>query len=133
MFGDKNNIYGQFNLSIDEKNRIFLPPSTNREIGEELVLSYDKDLEIFKIFTLEKFDEILENLSFKIEDARTKDEEIYYKKKYLEFAKSILRCSKVDTHGRILIGNIFKPDKKVLAIGFKDHLALQRYNTEKKK
>ena len=80
MFGDVA-LLGQDILTIDNKNRIFIPAHTNREEGEKLVLIYDKDLESYKIYSSHKFEEILEELNEKILNATNKNDEIYYKKK----------------------------------------------------
>lgn len=132
MFGDEE-IYGQFIIPIDDKNRISLPKVTKRENGDILNIVYDEDLELYRIYNANIFNEKLEYLSCKITDATNKQEEIIYKKKYLEFAKSVLRSGKVDKQGRFTIGNILSPNKNVYAIGAKDHLILERSLIKKEK
>lgn len=130
MFGEES-LLGQNELKIDTKGRIFIPIETKREVGERLVLLYDEDLNIYKIYSYKKLEEKLKELNKMILNAKNKTDEIYYKKKLYEISKSILKCSKVDSQGRIIIGKIFDEQNKVLSIGCEDHLVIEKVKTKK--
>lgn len=130
MFGEEP-ILGQNELTLDKKGRIFIPAHTKREQGESLVLIYDKDLDIYEIYSKAKYSEILEILTKKYLAAETKLEEIKYKKKIYEIGKSVLRESKIDSQGRFLTGNIFEGEDKLLSIGCHDHLKIEKIKTKK--
>lgn len=129
MFGEEY-LFGQDILNIDDKNRIFIPSYTKRETGEKLVLMYDTDLELYHLYNSLKIEEIFEELNKKLLGAKTKQEEIMYKRKIYEMSKSILKSSKIDSHGRLLIGKIFE-EEKVLSIGAHDHLILKPIKNKK--
>ena len=124
MFGE-NAILGHNEVSIDEKHRIIIPTSTGREQGEKLILIYDKDIELYKVYSIKKADQEFKMLNNKIRESISIREENQYKKKLLEFSKSILRCSKVDAQGRIYLTDNFKKSTKVNCIGAYDHLILE--------
>ena len=56
MFGDKP-MFGQIELNIDNKNRIIIPESTNREPGEELLILDNKELKIYEIYGVKRLEE----------------------------------------------------------------------------
>lgn len=130
MFGEEP-ILGQNELTLDKKGRIFIPAHTKREQGDNLVLVYNKDLDVHEIYNSEKFSEILEFLNNKILNAQTKEEKIYYLKELSEASKSVLRSSKVDAQGRFLTGNVFEGEDKLLSIGCNDHLIIEKTKTKK--
>ena len=55
MFGDKT-MFGQNELTVGDNGRIFIPASTKREVGEELVLLYNDELKIYEIYSISKLE-----------------------------------------------------------------------------
>lgn len=124
MFGEKS-ILGQTELNVDNKGRIFIPANTKREAGEELVLIYNEDLNIYEIYSITKLEERFEELNKLLLKSENKTQEIFYKKKIYELSKSILRSEKVDSQGRILTGKVFENYDKILGVGAYDHLIIE--------
>ena len=124
MFGDKP-IFGQTELKIDEKGRMFIPANTKREVGEELVLLNNKNLNLYEIYSIAKLKEKFEELNELMMNSKNKSHERFYEKMIYELSKSILKSGKVDAQGRFLIGKIFDEDEKVLSTGAYDHLIIE--------
>lgn len=130
MFGDKP-MFGKIELNIDEKNRIIIPVSTNREIGEELLLLYNKELKIYEIYGLKRLEERYKEIKKIVENPKTIKEKSFYEKMLLELSKSVLVSSKVQNNGRITIGEVFGESKKVLCIGAYDRLIIEPIKNKK--
>ena len=130
MFGDKP-MFGQIELSIDDKNRIAIPESTNREISEELLLLYNKELKIYEIYGVKRFEERYKELENIILKSTTKQEKIFYEKWLLELSKSVLVSSKVDSDGTIMVEEVFGETKKLLCIGAYDRLIIEPVKNKK--
>ena len=124
MFGDKP-MFGQTKLSIDDKNRIIIPVSTNREPGEELLVIDNKELKIYEIYSVKRLEERYKELDDLILNSKTKKEKIFYEKRLLELSKSILRSSIVESKGRIALGKKFEEYKEVLCTGANDRLIIE--------
>lgn len=124
MFGE-DILFGQKDIKVDSKGRIFIPSETKRETGDNLVLLYDKDLDVYRIYNFKTIKDILNDLNDKILNSKTKLEVIEYKKKSLEISRSIIRSCKVDTQGRITIGNLFENQDTLLVIGNYDNLVIE--------
>lgn len=125
MFGDKP-IFGQNELTVDSKGRIFIPASTKREPGEELVLIDNKDLGVYEIYSTLKLKERFETINKLIIESKTKKEKLFYERMLCEISKSILRSEKVDCQGRFLTGKTFEDCDKVLSTGAYDHLIIDK-------
>ncbi len=124
MFGDVP-IIGKSEVNVDPKGRIFVPAYTKREKGETLVLCKDNDLDVYVIYSSKKIEEILETIDKKIENSKTDEERIRYKKERLEILKSIIKMANLDKQNRMLIGLEFKEYEKVLTIGNYDSLIIE--------
>lgn len=123
MFGEKA-IFGQSEVKIDIKGRIFLPTFTNKEENDELVLVYDDILKTHEIYSIKSLEAKFKQLEKLIEESKNIKEETYYKKRFYEFSKSILKSGKVDAHGRFLLGKIFE-EEKLLCTGAFDRLLVE--------
>ena len=123
MFGEKS-MYGQWELTIDGKGRIFIPKSTCVEKGERLILTKNQDTGTYEIHSLTEYDKIIRQLKDKALNTTNKEERIYYEKRIYEVIKLIIKSSKIDCQGRFLIGKIFEDKNKILCIGAKDYLVL---------
>lgn len=130
MFGE-DAIFGQSELNIDSKGRIFIPINTKREVGEDLVLLYNKNLNLYEIYSIKKLEERFEEITRRINNATTKKEKIHYQKFLYELSKSILRREKVDAQGRVLTGKIFEGYDKVKTTGAYDHLIVEPIKMKK--
>ena len=124
MFGDIP-IIGKNEVNVDSKGRIFVPAYTKREKGETLVLCKDNDLNIHVIYSFKRIEESLEKIDKKIENSKTDEERIRYKKERLEILKSIIKMANLDKQNRMLIGLEFKEYEKVLTIGNYDSLIIE--------
>ena len=125
MFGEKP-IFGQSELTIDTKGRMFIPASTKREKNEELVLINNKDLGVYEIYSVLKLKQRFEEINKLIIKAKTKKEKLFYERMLCEISKSILRSEKVDCQGRISTGKIFEDCSKVMSTGAYDHLIIEK-------
>lgn len=130
MFGEKP-IFGQSELTIDDKGRIFIPVSTKREPGEELVIVYNEELNVHEIYSINALNKKFETLNNMILNSKTKKEKEFYEKRFYVFSKSILRSEKVDSQGRILTGKIFQGEEKLLCTGAYDRLFIEPIKTKK--
>ena len=124
MFGE-NPMFGQAEVSIDSKGRIFLPTFTGREEGDQVVLVFNDILEIHEIYSVSALEKKFKQIEEQIVKATTKKEEIFYKKRLYQLSKSILRSSKVDSQGRMLIGKTFEDEDKLLTTGAYDHIMIE--------
>ena len=124
MFGEEK-FFGKSEHIIDDKTRLSLPTSTKRETGEKILIIKDNDLDIFKLYNVEEISKLFDKINEKILNAKTKEEAIINKKKILELSEKIIRSSKVDTLGRIVLGKNFKGTEKVELIGANNHLILR--------
>lgn len=124
MFGDKP-IFGQTELKIDEKGRMFIPANTNREVGEELVLLSNKNLNLYEIYSIAKLKEKFEELNELMINSKNKSHRNHYEKMIYELSKSILKSGKVDSQGRIITGKVFEDYENVLSTGAYDHLIIE--------
>lgn len=124
MFGEEA-LLGKFELTIDTKNRLTIPTLTKREVGENLVIVKDTDLNVYRIYSESKITEIYDELNQKILKSRTKEEEINYKKKILELSKTIVKMAKINTSGKINLGTNFTNISNAILIGANDHLILE--------
>lgn len=125
MFGE-NPMFGQCELTVDIKGRIFIPANTKRETGEELVLIDNKELGVYEIYSTLKLKERFEAINKLILGSKTKKEKKFYEKMLCEISKSILRSGKVDSQGRFLIGKTFEDCDKILSTGAYDHLIVDK-------
>ena len=130
MFGDKP-IFGQTILNIDSKNRIIVPIYTNREYGEELLLLYNKDFDIYEIYSTKRLEERYIHLNYLVLNATNKKEKNFYEKRLLELSKSILKSIKVEVNGKIALGKYFEGQKELLCTGANDHLIIEPVNHKK--
>lgn len=124
MFGEAT-ILGHNELTIDSKGRAFIPAETKREAGEELVLLYDEELEIYKVYSIHEIEKVLEKLNKKLLNSKSSLEALHLKKRIYEISKSVLRRSKIDSQGRMNFGTIFENYEKVLSIGCYNHLVIK--------
>ena len=81
MFGEKP-IFGQSELTVDKKGRIFIPANTKREHGEELVLIDNKDLGVYEIYSVLKLKERFEAINKLIIESKTKKTNCFMKECY---------------------------------------------------
>lgn len=132
MFGEKS-LYGNDVLKIDDKGRIFLPKYTKKEKDDELVLRYDEENAKYEIYSIDRYDQIMNILEkYSIKSTNVKERK-YYEKRIYEISKSILKKLKVDSQGRVNIGDIDTESSKILCIGARDHLILEPVDPEKTK
>ena len=124
MFGDEP-IFGQTELKIDGKGRIFIPANTKREPGEELILMYNEVLKVHEVYSLSMLTKRFEEINELILNSKTKKDKIFYEKMLCELSKSILKSSKIDSQGRMLIGSVFEGEEKINCTGAYDHLIIE--------
>lgn len=124
MFEDKQ-LYGKDELKIDTKGRIFLPKYTKREPGDELVIVYNKEISKYEIYSIKRYNEIMETLKKYSLKTVNKLEKLRYEKRIYEMCKSILKQVTVGTQNRIQIGKIYPNMQRILCIGAYDHLILE--------
>ncbi|MBQ3020836.1 MAG: hypothetical protein IJD92_01270 [Bacilli bacterium] len=124
MFGDKP-MLGSQEITVDEKHRVIVPASTNVEKGEELVLLYDEEFVIYRIYTYAQIISKFEEINRKIKNATNDKEERRYKEQLLKLSKSIINASTVDGNRRFNISNKFTKGDKLNCIGANDHLILE--------
>jgi len=124
MFGEEK-MFGKSQIAVDNKTRIILPKSTKREEGDSLALLEDREINIYRIYRAEEIEKTLDKLSEQINDSKTPEERKKYKQELCDLSKSILRISKVDKFGRIILGDSFKNVKTVNVFGARDHLLLE--------
>ncbi|MBQ2946219.1 MAG: hypothetical protein IJE04_00015 [Bacilli bacterium] len=125
MFGEKP-IFGQSELTVDSNGRIFIPATTKREPGEELVLIDNKDLGVYEIYSVLKLKEKFEAINKLITESKTKKEKLFYERMLCEISKSILRSEKIDSQGRFSTGKTFEECDKVMSTGAYDHLIIDK-------
>ena len=125
MLGDKL-LAGQFEVSVDDKSRIFLPTKTGREQGDLVFILYDALMEHYKLYSAGALEKIFEHYNRLIVEAKTEEEKINYKREHLKFCKSILKEVSVDAQGRMTLNPVVQPAEKISLIGAGDHLILER-------
>ena len=109
--------FGQFNHSIDEKNRLMIPRRMREEAGVKVFIlkGFDGCISIYKASTFESIVEKISTLSFNLKDSRD------YIRNQLASAFEI----DVDKQGRIQIPtqimNKYGLSKEVKVIGVGDH------------
>jgi len=130
MFGEKA-IFGQSELTPDNKGRIFIPVYTQREAGEELVLLYNAELKLYEIYSVSKLEEKFKKLNDLMLNSKNKNEKQFYEKRLYELSKSILRSEKIDSQGRFLTGKVFEGEEKLLSTGAYDHLLIEPIKIKK--
>lgn len=130
MFGE-NPMFGQNELAVDSKGRIYIPASTKREEAEELVLIYNEDLAVYEIYSVLKLKEKFESINKLIIESKTKKEKLFYERMLCEISKSILRSEKVDCQGRFSTGKTFEDCEKVISTGAYDHLIIDKVKKKK--
>ena len=130
MFGEKP-MFGQSELTLGDKGRIFIPASTKRESGEELVLLYNEELNVYEIYSVNKLNEKFEELNNLILNSKNKKEREFYEKRFYMLSKSILKSEKVDSQGRISTGKIFEGEEKLLCTGAYDRLFIEPIKIKK--
>lgn len=124
MFGEKP-MFGQAEVSIDNKGRIFLPTFTSREEGDQVVLVFNDILGVHEIYSVSALEEKFKQIEEQIVKATTKKEEIFYKKRLYQLSKSVLRSVKVDSQGRVLVGKTFEGEDKLLTTGAYDRIMIE--------
>ena len=119
-------ILGHYEVSTDDKCRIFVPANVGSEKNDILALMFDEELGCHKLYhanTIKSYFDSLDNL---MSNAKS-DEEL---KKYMlwsyKLSKSILKECVVDGQRRIFLGNIFTPNEQLLLMGANNHLILER-------
>lgn len=130
MFGEKP-LYGIDELKVDIKGRIFLPKYTKREQGDELVLLYDKKTSKYEIYSVKRYNEIMDILQKYSLKAVNESDRSKYKERMNQMCKSILKKVTVGTQNRIAIGKIFPNTNKVLCTGVYDHLIIEPIEEDK--
>lgn len=112
--------YGQYNHSIDEKNRLMIPRKMRDEAGIKLFIlkGYEGSLSVYKADEFDKLVEKLQELSYTQRNAR-------------DFIRATLGSAcelEVDKQGRIQIPtyfmNKFQMDKDVIVIGAGNHFEI---------
>ena len=117
--------FGQFNHSIDEKNRLMIPRRMREEAGVKVFIlkGFDGCISIYKASTFESIVEKISTLSFNLKDSRD------YIRNQLASAFEI----DVDKQGRIQIPtqimNKYGLSKEVMVIGVGDHFEV--WNADK--
>ena len=127
MFGEEP-IFGQKIITVDEKERIIIPPYTKREEGEKLVLCWDEDLKLYKILSINKIVENIKKIDEIIEKTSEKTKILKYKLNKLNLVRSILICDTVDKQGRYSVKDIFNKKEKILTIGCYVSLIIDKLN-----
>lgn len=130
MFGESP-MFGQEQLTVHDKGRIFIPVSTKVEKDDELVLLYNKDLNFYEIYSVSKLEEKYKELESLILNSKTKKDENFYKKRLYELSKSILISKKVDAQRRFATGKIFEESEILLITGAYDRLIIEPIKNKK--
>lgn len=124
MFGDKT-LIGQGEINLDHKSRVFIPAKTGREENDVLALMYDNDIECYRLYNVTTLEKTFREYEKLILEAKTNEEQVMYKKRALEFYKSIVKECIVDAQGRTSFKDCFEANTKVETIGAGDHLILK--------
>ena len=117
--------FGQFNHTIDEKNRLMIPRRMREEAGVKVFIlkGFDGCISIYKANTFESIVEKISTLSYNLKDSRD------YIRNQLASAFEI----DVDKQGRIQIPtqimNKYGLSKEVTVIGVGDHFEV--WNADK--
>ena len=117
--------FTSYKVSIDNKGRIFLPTFTSREEGDQVVLVFNDILGVHEIYSVSALEEKFKQIEEQMMQATTKKDVIFYKKRLYQLSKEILRSSKVDSQGRVLIGKTFEDENKLLITGAYDHIMIE--------
>ena len=89
MFGEEK-MFGQTEVSVDEKNRFVLPLFTKREQGDNLVLVEDNDLNIFRIYHIDAIEKMFDQINEKLKSSKTDEERKINKKNKRKKQKNII-------------------------------------------
>lgn len=115
-------LIGQFNHTIDDKNRLSLPAKFRSEIGTKVVITPGLDSCLF-IFSMKEWEKIAERLSVR-EGSMLQADNRGFNRYLLGGAVEV----EVDGAGRILVPEYLreraKLESKVVFIGVKDRLEL---------
>lgn len=130
MFGDET-LIGLSKVNVDCKGRMFLPAKTKREKGDKLVLVYDKDIDKYIIYKLEDIESSLKFFSEKINKESSALKIVEWKKRELEFSRSILKNLTVDAQGRIQLMEPLTNYKSLILVGCRDHLIIEMEEEDK--
>ena len=122
MFNEES-IYGISHASKDAKNRVFMPSYTGAQKEDQLVIL--KYRGFYKIIRKDVLDAQIKVIQDSILDNVRKGS-ISNIKALEEYRDSIVmdvvRTSRVDGQGRIIIGDLYEEDKKVTLVGANDGL-----------
>lgn len=113
MFGEKN-IYGTYQMTKDEKNRVCLPPQTNAEKGDELIIfSMGGELYLMNKIVADK---VISDLNERILYAPNNETRLQFKKQLDELTEHFIKTIKVGTAGRVSLSKIVE-SKTITGIG----------------
>lgn len=115
-------LIGQFNHTIDDKNRLSLPAKFRQEMGKKVVITPGLDSCLF-IFTMKQWETISERLSVN-ENSMLQADNRGFNRYLLGGAVEV----EVDAVGRMLVPEYLreraKLDQKVVFIGVRDRVEL---------
>ena len=89
---------------------------------ELLVFQINFSINIYRLYSPKTIKTFFEKINLKIDESTTPEQELFYKKKLLNFSKSIIKNNKIDDFGRMSTGLI---KKKINLVGAGDHLILE--------
>ena len=119
---------GEYNHSVDSKNRIFVPSSFREELGEKFVVVRDIRLHILKVFSLTAWEAYLEPI---------RRQERKLSEKALRYLHRNATQVTPDSQGRIVLPSSLleyaEIDKNAVFVGCSDYCeiwSLESYNAE---
>lgn len=131
MFGEEE-IFGNFKVSIDERNRIVLPSFTHAEKGDKIIIQKDTDGLI--ISNELRIIKIMEELEEALKFVKNSSEGKIIKEKIDKLCISILAKRECDRQKRIIMpDNLVNTNdsNKMMAVGYGKYIklfTLKKYN-----
>ena len=130
MFGDKT-LIGQFDVSTDDKGRMFIPSKFNSEVGDNLVLMYDDAIDAYKLYNIKTFEDKIKYLLNLVEESKTESEKRERSILLQKFWKQVLLECSADKQRRISLSQVFEKHEELFLCGAGDHVIIERKNHKK--
>lgn len=111
---------------IDSQGKLSLPVDTNREIGEEIAILYNKLENNYEIYSMDKVEEKICKLYDLISKAKSVKEWKALKWILRTFCTSVIIQDYVDSKGKIRVGSKFQRGETGKLVYSKDHLIMVR-------
>jgi DNA-binding transcriptional regulator/RsmH inhibitor MraZ len=121
MLGDVD-VFGRFDVTIDDKNIMILPAKTKVEAGEEVLIVSKAGAKY--IVSRKFFDEYIEAIRKQIYNPLNKRDFIELLELYESLCEMVIKQVKVDKQHRILVTDLYQPKGKGQIMGMGKMLKL---------